>query len=140
LTILFSLIVLNSAAQSKKQREALSGASGLEMAIFEEKDSLILDKMFSRAISFTWADGRTESKQEAIRSIMSNRSVFSEESRPTPYDIIESGDSMLVKHVYTAKETKPDNTEVKLKFSIESVWAKEEGKWKLFRCRITDIK
>ena len=139
LTILFLFIVVSIKAQPKKHREALGNAELLEIAIFSTKDSSAVDKLFAKTIHFGWPDGTTESREEAIKHIVNNKSTYTEKIMPSAYNVREVDDSLIVKHMYKTEEKKTDGAILLLSFSIETVSAKENGKWKLFRCQITKL-
>lgn len=139
LTILFVFLVVNSNAQSKKTIAALSNGRLLEQTIFETKDRSALEGFFAKTISFMQADGKVLGREEAIVGIVNNRSVYTRENSASAYDVSEVADSMIIKHVYKATEKRENGNEERLAFFIESVWAKEKGKWKLFRCKIVGL-
>ena len=134
-------MILTGAAfgQSKKMREAMSNARLLEMLVFDSKDNASLESLFAKTLTYTGQDGKAISREEAISNIMNDRSVYSRENSPSGYDIRESNDSMIVKHIYGTFQKNTDGSQYNLKLSIESVWAKESGKLKLFRCLIVKL-
>jgi ketosteroid isomerase-like protein len=134
--ILSFIVTASSSAQSKQTRTVLSQAALLERAVFETRDSLTLDKLFATTVTYTQPDSKMESGEAVIRSILNNRSVYINQNALSPYDVKENGDSIIVKHFYKAAEKKTDGTQTILNLSLESVWAKEKGKWKLFRFTI----
>lgn len=136
MTILFLIVTFSANGQSKKTRVGINNASTLERTMFGSKDSLTLEKLLAKTVSFSWPGGIMRSREESIRMILSNSSSYLELLTPEPYGVREIKDSIVVDHIYSTKETKPGGGESILSFSIVSVWAKEEGKWKLFRCRI----
>lgn len=139
LTIFFIVLTGFTFGQSKKMMEAMSNARLLEMAVFDTKDNTSLQSLFAKTVSYTDQDGNILSREEAIKTIVNNKSVYSQENSPSAYGPREVNDSMIVKHIYSATEKRADGTESAIKFSIESVWAKESGKLKLFRCLIAKL-
>jgi len=139
LTIFFIVLTGYSFGQSKKMMEAMSNARLLEMAVFDTKDKASLESLFAKTLSFTDKDGQSLSREDAINSILNRKNAYSSENSPSAYGTREVNDSMIVKHIYSATEKRADGTESAIKFSIESVWAKESGKLKLFRCLIAKL-
>ena len=139
LTILFVFLVVSSNAQSKKTIAALSNGRLLEQTIFETKDRSVLEGIFGKTISLMQSDGKMLAREEAIAGIVNNRSVYTNENSASAYDVSEAADSMIIKHVYKATEKKENGQEEIIAFFIESVWAKENSKWKLFRCKIVGL-
>jgi ketosteroid isomerase-like protein len=134
LTFLLAAVTMN--AQSKKEREIMGNARSLQLIVFGSKDSVQLDKLMAKTVVYAHSSGRVESREEAIRGIVNNKSVY-KENGIMPYNVSERGDSMVVKHVYKATELKADGTTNELDITIETVWAKEDGKWKLCRRQAT---
>ena len=137
--ILFLVFSVTAGAQSKKMREAMSNAARLEIAVFGTKDRAVLDELFASSVVYVGFDGKAASKEEAILAVVNNGSIYTKENSPSPYGVNEVADSMIIKHVYSATEKKADGTESLIKYSVESIWAKENGKLKLFRSKITSL-
>ena len=139
LTILFVILAGSVLGQSKKMMAVMSNARILERIMFETKEDTRLEVLFAKTMSYTGYDGKVASREEAIKNIVNSKVVYTNINVPSPYDVSEVNDSMIVKHVYSAMERRTDGKETLLKLSVESVWAKEEGKWMLFRCRIIKL-
>lgn len=139
LTIFFIVLTGYSSGQSKKMMEAMSNARMLELSVFETKDNASLENLFAKKLSYNDQDGKILSREEAISSIVNNKAVYIRENSPSGYSPREVVDSMIVKHIYSATEKKADGAESAVKFSVETVWAKENGKLKLFRCLIARL-
>lgn len=124
---------LSVSAQSKKQVQVMANARALENTVFGSKDSATLEKLFASELQYIHSSGRIENRQQAIDGIIHNQSTYKKLNGPAPYRVSEKGDSMIVYQVYKATETKADGSSAELNISIETVWAKEKGSWKLFR-------
>lgn len=131
-------MTLSISAQSKKVKTGINNTSRLERIVFGTKDSAALDNMFAKTISFSWLDAKAASRNELIEMIINNRSSYLELLSTEPYGVKEVGDSVIVDHLYSTKEIKPEGVEAIRSFFIEAVWAKEANQWKLFRCRIVN--
>ncbi len=134
--IVFTLLMSCSAivfAQSKQTRIILSNSASLQTAVFETKDSAMLESLFAKGLSYEHSNGKVQSREEAIQGIIHNQSVYIISVIPAPYDVLMQGDSAKVKKVFKAVEKKSDGTEVNLDLTITLVWIKENGKWKLIR-------
>ena len=134
-----SLSLIQVAAQSKKARIAMSNALELENAVFGSKDSVVLKKLFSKSLVYIHSSGKTENYDEAIRGVVNNKSTYAKDAGLMRYDFEEKGDSLVVNKVYKATETKADGSSSKLSINIETVWAKEKVKWKLYRRQATKV-
>lgn len=131
--ILLLFISTSTLAQTKKTTRALANSKKLVTAIFETKDSATLDKLFSAVMIHKTADGRTENREEAIRNISQNQSVYTQASMTNGYGVSSSGDSTVVKYFYKGRENKPDGSSPVYTVNLTMVWLKEKKETKLVR-------
>jgi hypothetical protein len=135
--ILLTMVVLSAAAQSKKVRQVLSNTEIIIQTIFGSKDSITLEKFFAKELVYEHSSGKIENRQQAISGIIHNQSKYEEDILPTPVSVVEKGDSIVTKKVFKAVEKKADGTTGQLNITIELVWIKENGDWKLIRRKAT---
>ena len=133
IVIFFCSISLVGFGQSKETIRILANSRQLENAVFGTKDSLILDKLFAMNLKYCHSNGNIENKSEAIKNILSNRSLYIKSMEPQPYNVSIRNDSAIVSQKYIATEKKVDGTEVKLNLNIELVWVMEKKDWKLIK-------
>ena len=138
-SIVFTILTLASAAQSKEMIKVLANTRLLENTVFGSKDSATLEKLFAKTVSYIHSSGKVETREEAIPGIIHNKSVYEKLAEPKPYNVSIEGDSAIVKQEYRATEKKADGTESKLNLLIETVWMKEKKDWKLTRRLSTKI-
>ena len=139
LIILFLLPAICTNAQSKKVRQALANTRLLERTVFGTKDSLTLEKLFAKDATYIHSSGKIEAREEAIRNIVQNKSVYAKIDTLVGYRTEVVKDSIFVEHVFVAKETKADGAQSTLRLNLALVWIKEKGKWKLYRRKATRI-
>lgn len=139
LTILVFILSVAAQAQTKQEREVLTNTILLEKTVFGTKDSLALEKLFAEKASYIHSSGKVESRAEAIRNIVINKSVYAKVDTLNGYSIKAVNDSMVVNHAFVALEKKADGSESMLRLNLELVWIQEEGKLKLFRRKATRI-
>ena len=140
LTILIFIPVMAANAQSSKQlKQALANSRLLERTVFGTKDSLTLEKLFAKDATYIHSSGKVESRDEAIRNIVQNKSVYTKADTLVGFKANTYPDSTIVTHAFVAKEKKADGTESMLRLNLELVWIKEKGKWKLYRRKATRI-
>jgi thioredoxin reductase len=120
-------------AQSKQERKAMAKAILLEQKVFGAKDSLTLEKLFAKNATYSHSSGKMETREEAIRNISKNKSVYTKSDTLITYSTEKFKDSIVVKHLFIAKEKKVDGTESMLRLHLTLTWVKEKGDWKLFR-------
>jgi hypothetical protein len=121
-------------AQSKKIREVLNKTQLLEQVVFITKDSTTLENLFGKDLLYEHSSGKVETRDEAIKGIIQNKSVYRQiVGMPSPTSVVEKGDSVITKKNFRADEKNADATESLLDLTIEMVWVKEKGDWKLVR-------
>ncbi|MGQ0739352.1 MAG: nuclear transport factor 2 family protein [Bacteroidota bacterium] len=139
LVIFFLALYSAAGAQSKKTAKALAHSKLLVKTIFETKDSATLDDLFAPGMKHQAANGRTESREEAIRNIAGNRSVFVQADMLKGYGVTEEKDSSVVKYFYRGRENKPDGTSSVYTANLVMVWVKEKKDVKLLRLETIKI-
>ena len=139
LIILFLIPAICANAQSKKLRQALANTRLLERTVFGTKDSLTLESLFAKDATYIHSSGKLESREEAIRNIVQNKSVYAKIDTLVGYRTEIVNDSIIVEHAFVARETKADGAQSTLRLNLHLVWIKEKGKWRLYRRKATRI-
>jgi ketosteroid isomerase-like protein len=131
LFILFLLAIsIASNAQSKKEKELIARTYLLSHTVFGTKDSLTLEDLFAKQATYGHSHGNLQTREEAIKGISKNKSTYTDTS-VTILKVIINDDVAIVRHLFKAKENKPDGTVTPLNFTMMLVWVKEKGKWRL---------
>lgn len=131
ITILFLSIGLTAIAQSKDQVKVLAASRQFQEIVFGSKDSLMLERLFAATVHYEHSSGKVENREEAIRGITRNKSVYEKSPEPAPYNISQLGDTLLVNTVLKAMENKADGSIVELNLGIALYWIKEGKQWKM---------
>ena len=139
LIILFLIPGICANSQSKKLRQALANTRLLERTVFGTKDSLTLENLFAKDATYIHSSGKVEAREEAIRNIVQNKSVYAKIDTLVGYRTEIVNDSIVIEHAFVAKETKADGAQSTLRLNLHLVWIKEKGKWKLYRRKATRI-
>lgn len=127
------LVAMQVMAQSAKDEQEIIGKTQLlSSTIFGTKDSLTLESLFASKASYGHSHGNLQTREEAIKSISKNKSVYKDTSVKDIKVIFGSKTIAIVRYLFDAKENKVDGTITPLNFSMMLVWIKEKGKWKLF--------
>jgi len=128
------LFVAGSAtAQSAKDEQEIKEKTELLSAtIFGTKDSLTLESLFASTASYGHSHGNLQTREEAIKSISKNKSVYKNNSVKDIKVIFGNKNTAIVRYLFDSDENKTDGTVTPLRFSMMLVWIKEKGKWKLF--------
>lgn len=129
----FLFVTSNVVAQSAKDEQEIKGKTALLSAtIFGTKDSLTLESLFASTASYGHSHGNLQTREEAIKSISKNKSVYKNNSVKDINVIFGNKNTAIVRYLFDSDENKPDGTITPLRFSMMLVWIKEKGKWKLF--------
>jgi hypothetical protein len=139
--LIFLLILGHSVnAQSNKTLKALAGSRLLVKTIFETKDSVTLESLFAPGMKHRNYNGKIESRDEAIRNIANNRSVFVQADMTLGgYGVTPAKDSTIVKYFYKGREKKPDGTSAAYTVNLVMVWEKGKKDMKLIRLETLKI-
>jgi ketosteroid isomerase-like protein len=125
---LFAQLV--SFAQSKHEKELVERTYLLSHTVFGTKDSLALEDLFAKKASYGHSGGKVETREEAVRNISQNRSVYTDTSVSNIKVVVED-DVAIVRHLFKATETAKDGKVTPLNFTMMLVWVKEKGRWRL---------
>jgi hypothetical protein len=132
LIILFVCLGLQAIGQSKDELKVLAASRQLQQTVFgTNHDSLVLQRLFASNVQYVHSSGKAENREEAIRGISRNKSVYDHSPEPAPYSVSQLGDTLLVNTVLKAVENKADGTKVDLNLAIALYWIKEGKQWRL---------
>ena len=129
----FLFTAVNGTAQSAKDEQEIKEKTELLSAtIFGTKDSMTLESLFASTASYGHSHGNLQTREEAIKSISKNKSVYKNNSVKDIKVIFGNKNTAIVRYLFDSDENKTDGTVTPLRFSMMLVWIKEKGKWKLF--------
>ena len=80
LVLLFCFITVSSFAQYKSIQQISDRVMLLHSTIFGTKDSLTLEALFASRASYGHSHGNLQTREEAIKSISKNKSVYKDTS------------------------------------------------------------
>ena len=130
LVIFLVAIAFVSNAQSKDEKELVARTYLLSHTVFGTKDSLTLEDLFAKQATYGHSHGNLQTREEAIKGVSKNKSTYTDTS-VTILKVIIENNTAIVRHLFKAKENKPDGTVTPLNFTMMLVWIKEKGKWRL---------
>ena len=120
-----------NAQSAKDEQQIIANTQLLSSTIFGTKDSLTLEALFASKASYGHSHGNLQTREEAIKSISKNKSVYKDTSVKDIKVIFGAKKTAIVRYLFDAKENKVDGTVTPLNFTMMLVWIKEKGKWKL---------
>lgn len=119
-------------AQPGQEKELVERTGLLSRAVFGTKDSLAVEDLFARKATYGHSSGKMETREEAIRGITKNLSVYKDTAITNLSIIITADDDVaIVRHHFKAIEHKADGTAAPLNLALMLVWVKEGSKWRL---------
>jgi len=131
LVIIFFSLFITTVAFSQKDADVIrQKAEALHRAVFVNKDSLSLEALFAKEVTYGHSGGKVQSRKEAIDDISHNKSTYAD---PVISDITVTvdGTTAVSRQLFTATENTKDGKSVPLKLHIVLVWAKEKKEWRL---------
>ena len=132
LIIFFICFGLHAIGQSKDELKVLGASRQFQETVFgSNRDSLVLQRLFASNVQYVHSSGKSENREEAIRGISRNKSVYEHSPEPAPYSVSQRGDTLLVNTVLKAVENKADGSKTDLNLAIALYWIKEGKQWKL---------
>ncbi len=131
-TIAFLLLIvgLSATAQNKDEKVVIEKTYLLSHTVFGTKDSLTLEKLFSKEATYGHSGGKLQNRKEAIDGASSNKSTYSD-TAVSNLNVIINGTTSIARYLFVANEHTADGKVVPLHFSMMLVWVKEKGEWKL---------
>jgi ketosteroid isomerase-like protein len=130
LAILLVAIAFVSNAQSKDEKQLIERTYLLSHTVFGTKDSLTLEDLFAKQATYGHSHGNLQTREEAIKGVVKNKSNYTDTS-VTILKVIIENNTAIVRHLFKANEHKVDGTVTPLNFTMMLVWIKEKGKWRL---------
>ena len=114
-----------SFAQKAEVEKAVSNLTQLMIT----PDSLALDKIILTHLSYGHSNGKIQTKQEFMHSLLSAESDFADINL-TDQTVIVQNKTALIRHTLNAK-TNDRNIPGNVKFNILLIWSKEKSGWML---------
>jgi hypothetical protein len=121
-------VVVNG--QGRDEISVLANTRELHKAVFETKDSSMLEKLFAKNLSYGHSSGRVENRKDAIRGIVNNKSTYTDLVIGS-VNVEMSDKTAVARHDMTANEKTADGKTNVLKLHIVLVWTKKKNEWKL---------
>lgn len=139
LTIFSLLIVVAANAQTNDEKELTEKTYLLSHTVFGSKDSVTLEKLLAKTVSYGHSHGNLQNREEMIKGITKNQSNYTD-TAASNIKIFIQDKTAIVRYLFKAKENKKDGTVVDLDFSMMLVWIKEKKEWKLMGRQAVSVK
>ena len=105
----FLLIGVVGFTQSKKEKQLIERTYLLSNTVFGTKDSTTLEDLFARKATYGHSGGKIETREEAVRNISKNKSVYTDTSI-RDIKVMLDDDVAIVRYLFKANENKPDGS------------------------------
>jgi ketosteroid isomerase-like protein len=127
LVSLFFVTVSNAQSDEKELTEK---TYLLSRTVFGTKDSVTLEKLLAKTVSYGHSHGNLQTRDEMIKGIARNKSRYTD-TLVSNIKILIEDKTAIVRYLFKAKENKKDGTVTDLNFSMMLVWIKDKKEWKL---------
>ena len=127
---LFLFATVASNAQTKDEKELTEKTYLLSHTVFGTKDSLTLEKLLAKTVTYGHSHGNLQTRDEMIKGVVHNQSTYTDTAVSAIKIFIED-ETAIVRYLFKANENKKDGSVTNLNFSMMLVWIKEKGTWKL---------
>lgn len=128
LSIILSLIISFSFAQSKKEKAVADAVEKLRVAMIDANKT-DLENSVTDQLSYGHSGGHIDDKKEFVEKIVSGKSDFVTLDL-TEQTIAISGKTAIVRHILSAK-TNDGGKPGEVHLRILMIWQKQKGGWKL---------
>jgi hypothetical protein len=128
LVTFFSFIVVLAFAQS--EAKVLEKVNALTNAIFQNKDSSVLQQLVSTKVTYGHSGGNIEDKPTMIHNAMANTAVYNNFTLEPLSIFFANKKTAIVRHILRAKVS-DKGTESSLNLGVLQVWAKEGRNWRI---------
>lgn len=123
----FVSVSINAQSQEEK---IWSRVNDLTKAIFETKDSVVLEDIVASGVTYGHSGGNLEDKRTMISKALASKTTY----RNIEFEKLSldrNGKTAVLRHNFRAT-TMENGTEGQLNLSILQVWKKQSGKWRLW--------
>src|SRR5688572_6703401 len=129
LIIFLFMVSAGSMAQSQEEK-IWTRVYDLTKAVFETKDSLVLEDIVSSGVTYGHSGGNLEDKKTMISKAVASKTTYKNiEFERLSLD--RDGKTAVLRHNFRATSVE-NGTESPLNLSIIQVWKKQSGKWRLW--------
>lgn len=130
--LILALVLLSSVvfAQSKEEQQIIENVKLLHGTIFGTKDSLTLEKMFAKQITYGHSHGNVQDRKQCIDAVAHNKSTYTS-MQCNDISVIMNDETAVSRYLLTGTETDKNGKVTELKLNILQVWIKEKKDWKM---------
>jgi len=125
--LLFAFI---SFSQTKEEQQVIDNVKLLHGTIFGTKDSLTLEKLSAKEVTYGHSHGNLQDRKTFITSVSGNKSVYTN-IEANNITVIINGKTAVSRYLLTGTETNSKGKVTELKLNILQVWVKEKKEWKM---------
>ncbi|MBA4196075.1 MAG: hypothetical protein C0459_00845 [Chitinophaga sp.] len=130
LIIAFTVLCSTVFAQSKDEQQIIDNVKLLHATIFGTKDSLTLEKLSAKQVTYGHSHGNVQDRQTFITSVAHNKSTYTG-MQCNNISVIIDNETAVSRYLLTGTETNKEGKVTELKLNILQVWIKEKKEWKM---------
>src|SRR3982751_3424108 len=102
-TLLFIIVFATANAQSRDEKELTEKTYLLSHTVFGTKDSLTLEKLLAKTVSYGHSHGNLQTRDEMIKGVVHNQSKYTDTAVSAIKIFIEDK-TAIVRYLFKAKE------------------------------------
>jgi hypothetical protein len=129
--LLTSFVALSAFGQSSEEAKVWARADALRKAVFETKDSAVLNDLVGSKVTYGHSTGNIEDKPTMIHNAIVSKTTY-RNSSVEKLSIAFIKETAILREIFRATSVDEKGVESPLNLGILQVWIKEQGKWKLF--------
>ena len=122
---------LGACAQSAEEQQVWTGVEQLTKAVFETKDSVAINGLVNKYVTYAHSSGLVEDRPTMIHAAVSSALKYKNISIEKG-EINIDGNTAVLRHNLRGVSVDASGTESPLNLGILQVWKKNNGKWQIW--------
>ena len=131
LLLVFLASNLGAFSQSAEEQSVWSSVEALTKAVFETKDSVAINGLANKYVTYAHSSGLVEDRPTMIRAAVSSALKYKNLSIEKG-EINIDGNTAVLRHNLRGVSVDAGGTESPLNLGILQVWKKNNGKWQIW--------
>ena len=137
--VLLAFTAINSGNAQNKELQSVSKMVEIaHRAIFIDKDSSTLEKIFAEEITYGHSGGKLENRKETIENVAHNQSIYTDISIDS-ITVFINGNTAISRYILKGDELNKSNKLTHLHLNILMTWIKDNKQWKMLARQATKI-
>lgn len=131
LLLVFLVSTLAACSQSAEEQKVWTSVEQLTKAVFETKDSLVINGLTNKFLTYAHSSGLVEDRPTMIHAAVSSPLTY-KNITVEKGEINIDGNTAVLRHNLRGVSVDQRGTESPLNLGILQVWKKNNGKWQIW--------